>query len=142
MAAAGRTRIALAALAVVVGAAPAVGLAIADDVALSRDADLEVVLPRDGAEVRPGFVLSWSPGRHRGSFAVVVDAALPRPGERVTPGPAVLVTSETALRLDLGPRVGGSPSARRHHEIVVVPLDDDGRRLGESIAVVHVRGRS
>lgn len=139
---AGRARTGLVGLAVVAGSAPAVGLALADGVQLTRDPGLTVLLPRDGAEVGAGFVLSWDPGAHRGGFAVVVDSSLPAPGRAVEPGPSVLLTSSTALRMELGARVGGSPSARHHHAIVVVPVDADGRRVGEDVAVVHVRGGS
>ena len=44
--------------------------------------------------------------------------------------------------LTLGPASKGSPSSRRFHTVSVVPLDSDGRRIGEDVATVHLRGRS
>lgn len=105
---------------------------------LKRDRALRVLTPQDGALVGADFLLSWQAG-HPSRFAVVVDAALPSPGSRVQAGKNVLTLEGTALRLTLGPRSGGSPSARRHHVVVVVPLDEDGRRIGEQAAVVRVR---
>lgn len=107
---------------------------------LTRDRALRVLTPQDGSDVGADFLLSWSAGRPS-RFAVVIDAALPAPGALVKPGENVLTLDGTALRLTLGPRSGGSPSARRHHEVVVVPLDQDGRRIGEQTAVVRVRTR-
>ena len=113
------------------------------DTALRRDRGFAVVTPRDGAEVGAGFLVSWAPGSDPapGGYAVVVDEALPAPGHRLEPGPRTLLLTGTALRLHLGPASSGSPSARRFHTVQVVRLDDAGRRLGEDVAVVHVRTR-
>lgn len=108
--------------------------------ALRRDTVFEVLSPVDGAQVTADFELVWRPGLHTGSFAVVVDGAPPAAGERAVPGPAAVLTDGTRLALTLMPRTGGSPSARHWHEIVIVPVDDEGRRVGEQQAIVHVRG--
>lgn len=105
---------------------------------LTRDAAFRVLTPRDGQHVGTSFLLTWTSPRMQ-PFAVVVDGAVPPPGAAVTAGRTVLTLDGNALRLTLGPHVGGSPSARRSHVVVVVPLDAAGRRLGEQTAVVHVR---
>lgn len=125
----------LLAAALVVGAG---GMALSSDGALVRDEGFRVLTPRDGARVGHGFLLSWT-GSADGRYAVVVDAAVPAPGRPVTAGDHVLTVTGPALRLSLGDRHQGSPSARDHHELVVVRLDDQGRRAGEATAVVRVR---
>ena len=114
------------------------GMALTADLAFVRDGGLRVVAPQDGARVGEGFLLRWT-GEDQGRYAVVVDAAVPRPGEVATPGDHVVLVTGTSVRLTLGPRHTGSPSARHHHDVVVVPLDAQGRRDGEAAAVVRVR---
>ena len=128
------------AAAVVAGTGAAAATTTAD---LRRDRGFAVVSPRDGAEVEPGFVLTWAPGSQAapGGYAVVVDKSLPAPGDPVESGPRALLLRGTSLRLSLGPASTGSPSARRFHTVQVVRLDAGGRRLGEDIALVHVRTR-
>ena len=139
---AARLPVTLGAIAVVV-AAGAVAAGAAGSVSLQRDRDFTVTAPVDGASVGPGFLLSWAAGRHApaGGFAVVVDEALPRPGEPARPGDHTMLLKDTALRLTLGPATTGSPSARNTHVVQVIRLDSAGRRLGEDVAVVHVRSR-
>lgn len=139
-----RTRDRLVPLAVAVAVVAGTGVAAATSGGdLRRDRGFAVVSPRDGAEVGPGFVLTWAPGSQAapGGYAVVVDEALPVPGEPVKSGPRALLLAGTSLRLSLGPATTGSPSARRVHTVQVVRLDAAGRRLGEDVALVHVRTR-
>lgn len=118
------------------------GVAVASpDVDLVRNRAFEVVSPADGDRVGEDFLLSWT-GSPTGTYAVVVDARVPGPGQLVTPGDHVLTLTGQALRLTLGPLTGGSPSARHQHTVVVVPLDSAGRRRGEQVALVHVRDAS
>jgi hypothetical protein len=63
-------------------------------------------------------------------------------GDVVPPAKTVVTVPGEAVRLTLGRRSGGSPSARDQHVLAVVPLDAAGRRVGEQVAVVHVRSRS
>ena len=122
--------------------AGAAGMVVAEGVpALTESPKVRVLTPSSGAEVGEQFLLSWT-GSGFPSYAVVVDQALPRPGASARPGRNVVVVEANAVRLTLGPRSGGSPSARRHHTVVVVPLDEDGRRVGEQAAVVQVRSRA
>jgi hypothetical protein len=137
--AAARARRALPLLLLVV-AGTAVAAVAGPDVPLSDDASFAVTAPADGAAVGDGFRLAWtSAGTDR--YAVVVDDAVPAPGSRVEAGERVLLLTGTSLRLTLGDATTGSPSARAAHSITVVPLDAAGRRSGEDVAVVHVRGR-
>jgi hypothetical protein len=96
--------------------------------------------------------------RDAGFFGVFVDRDVPRPGtavpglvERATcqpapaclgdhplPDPRVRVTTSTSVVLstleDTRPR--GRPSAADHHEVTIVLLDGQGRRIGESAFTV------
>lgn len=121
--------------------AAAVTAASADAGALTADREFRVLTPADGDLVGDGFAVSWTPADGAASYAVVVDGRLARPGSVVRPGPTTLLLEERALSLTLGPREGGSPSARRFHTVSVLPLDEDGRRIGEQVALVHVRTR-
>ena len=114
--------------------------ATADHPQLTHDRGLAMLAPRDGARVGDGFLLAWSPGRHSSQrFAVLVDTQPPAPGAAAVPGPSTLIVLGTAVRMTLGPRHGGSPSARHWHQIVVVPVDANDYRIGEHATVVHVR---
>ena len=115
--------------------------ASADPEVLTADREHRVLTPADGELVGDGFRLAWTPAEGAASYAVVVDGRLPRPGSVVRAGSTTLLLEQTALTLTLGPRHGGSPSARRFHAVSVVPLDGDGRRIGERVALVHVRTR-
>lgn len=107
-------------------------------VSLRSDGAFAVVSPSDGATVGKDFLLSWTTaGTAR--YAVVVDHQVPRIGALVPAGKHVITVAERSVRLTLGPLKGGSPSAREHHRLVVVPVDAAGRRVGERTAVVHVR---
>ena len=108
--------------------------------ALTERAPIRVLTPVSGATVEGQFLLSWT-GQPFPSYAVVVDHHLPPPGAEVRAGKNVVLVEATAVQLTLGPKSGGSPSARNHHTVVVVPLDADGRRIGEQTAVVQLRTR-
>jgi hypothetical protein len=109
---------------------------------MTQQGAVRILSPKSGADVGPGFLLSWT-GESFPAYAVVVDRAVPAPGAVVAPSGSVLVVKDaTALRLTLGPRSDGSPSARRQHTVVVVPLDAAGHRVGEQSAVVSVRSRA
>lgn len=128
------------ALAVVMLAGTGLAAVTADRPQLTRDGSLVTLAPADGARVKDGFLLAWSAGAHKSMrFAVLIDHPAPRPSYGVQPGPNTLIVTGTAVRLTLGPREGGSPSARHWHEIVIVPLDANDYRVGEDAAVVHVR---
>lgn len=125
-------------LAALLVAATGVAAVLGPDVPLTRDRSFVVTAPSDGAEVGDGFVLSWS-GTGAPQYAVVVDVTPPAVGRSVVAGERVLVLSGTSLRLSLGDAHSGSPSARRHHRLTVVPLDAAGRRVSEAVATVSVR---
>ena len=106
---------------------------------LTRDTAFTVTAPLDGTRVSGPVTVAWTAARGASSYAVVVDRPLPHPGGRVSPGPQVLVLTGRQLSLELGAARSGSPSARTANTVSVLPLDSDGRRAGEDVAVVHVR---
>lgn len=126
-------------LLVVAPALLATALWITQDPQLTVDRSFRVTSP----EARPtsGRVidLAWTASRGAVSYAVVVDQAPPPPGAVVRPGPRVLTLTGRTLRLELGPATSGSPSARDVHQLVVLPLDGEGRRTGEDVASLRVR---
>jgi hypothetical protein len=83
--------------------------------------------------------LAWTAAPGAASYAVVVDQAPPRPGSLVRPGPRILTLAGRSLRVELGPASTGSPSARTVHQVAILPLDGDGRRMGEDVAWLRVR---
>ena len=106
---------------------------------LTRSASFRVTSPADGTAGATAIAWTAAPGASR--YAVVVDAALPAPGARPEESARVLVVEGRAAQLSLGPARTGSPSVRDWHTVLVVPLDGAGRRLGEDVAVVHLKDR-
>ena len=128
------------ALAVAIVAGTGLAALAADRPHLTQASGFRVIAPRDGAKVGSGFLLAWNPGTHTSMrFAISVDSTPPRPGYAAIPGPATMLVQGSAVRLSLGARSGGSPSARHWHEIVIVPIDANNYRQGEAALVVHVR---
>lgn len=115
---------------------------VAQGVPLTRERGFTVLSPVDGAAIADAFLLRWSAWGSRTSYAVVVDAAIPRPGALVTASDRVLTVQGTSVQLSLGRAASGSPAARAFHTVTVLALDDAGRRVGSSAAVVHVRNAS
>jgi hypothetical protein len=109
---------------------------------LRRDRDFTVSTPRDGAAIGSDALFTWAPTRGATTYAVVVDAGLPAQGQVVSPSERVMTVSGTSVRLTLGRARTGSPSSRGFHTVTVLPLDEQGRRLGRDAAVVHVRNAS
>lgn len=135
------------------------------DLAFVRDERVDIVRPRDRAEVSLPVRLEWrTSDLGRGNFfAAFVDRAPIAPGESLavladdtcerTPGCPdlaylrerdVYVTDRRSLRLDTLPQTGSGTrtGARDRHEATIVVLDRDGRRVGESAYTVEfsVRG--
>lgn len=109
---------------------------------LTRDAGFVVRQPSDGADVQERARVSWTAARGAARYALVVDAAPPAPGRAAVAGPHVLLVEGREAWLALGPATKGSPSSRGFHTVTVVPLDASGRRIGEDVATVHLRGRT
>lgn len=118
-----------------------------------EDDRVQIVSPRDREEVDLPVEVRWSAtGLPGARFAVFVDAAPMGPGRDLrsiadlecqrTPGCPdanwmrlrnVFVTQDAAVRIETIPRpLGGASRDREPHELVVVLLGPDGRRLGES----------
>lgn len=120
------------------------------------DERVEILEPRDRASVRLPLEVRWraegiEPG---GSFGVFVDRAPQPPGETFRwiarddngcvaslgcpdqtylADRGVFATSETTFRIELLPRTVAEEQQRREfHELTIVLLDADGRRVGES----------
>lgn len=111
------------------------------DQTLTRDRGFGIRVPGDGARIESGTLFSWTSQQNSSTYAVLVDATIPRPGAFVAPTDRILTVTGTSVRLTLGRAKTGSPSARGFHTVTVLPLDGQGRRLGSSAAVVHVRER-
>lgn len=118
----------------------ACGVLIGTRPALTADTGFRVIAPTDGTRVADTVTLAWTPARGAASYVVVVDAPLPSPGAIVHAGPQAITLTGRSLTLALGPARTGSPSARTFHTLRVVPVGVDGRRTGETVAVVHVHG--
>ncbi len=106
--------------------------------ALTTDTGFRVTAPLDGARVSGPVTLAWTSAAGASSYAVVVDTAPPVPGAAVHPGTQVVTLDGKTVRLVLGHARSGSASARRFHTVRVIPVDGEGRRRGEDVAVVHV----
>ena len=128
--------------------------------AFVEDTRIDIVRPKDRSEVRLPVTLRWTVedfavGAGRGSFAVLVDRAPPRPGKTLAwlfrgdvgcKGAAaarcgapefladrsIFTTTDTSLTLNRVPRLAGNESQRQLHEATLVLLDGAGRRVGES----------
>lgn len=125
-----------------IGAAPvaAAALLLSPHAPLTRAAGFEVTSPADGADEARQTVVRWSAAPGAVRYAVVVDDAPPAPGAAAAPGERLVVVDGREVSVSLGAATSGSPSSRGFHTVVVVPLDGSGRRLGEDVAVVHLRG--
>lgn len=124
--------------------------------AFKVDERLEIVAPTYREQISLPLVVDWSmdagPSQDEGFFAVVVDGAPPPPGQGLDwlargdddcqrrPGcpdadwfrsRGIFATRDTRLIIDrLPPR--REPSGRRDlHEVTIVLLDGQGRRIGE-----------
>ena len=130
------------------------------DLAFVRDDRVEIMRPRDRADVSLPVRLEWrtrdlTPDSY---FAAFVDRAPIKPGETLavladdvcerTPGCPdlgylrdryVFVTDQRWLRLDTLPQRSSSArtGARDLHEATIIVLDADGRRVGESAYTVE-----
>lgn len=119
---------------------------------------VEIVSPRNRADVRLPVRLSWRDSTGGTFYAAFVDRAPIRPGQsldvladedcrRVPRCPDlqylrdryVFVTDGRSVVLDAVPQKTGTQraSARHRHEATIVPLDARGRRVGESAYTVE-----
>ena len=129
-----------------------------------KDERVRIRSPRPNSEVRVPFDVRWTVEDFDvagGHFGVFVDRAPPRPGRtlasladgdavcKVTPGcpdatylasHRAFTTTDTAFRIEQLPELTRD-RRREGHEVTVVLLDGEGRRIGESAFRVefHVR---
>ena len=137
-----------------------------------QDKRVDIVRPRDRAEVRLPITVAWtvkdfSVGPGEGSFAVLIDREPPRPGKTLpwlfrgndsckgVEGKAlcattefleqrnVFQTTETSFTVRQVNKLTGNEKRRQFHEVIVVLLDAQGRRVGEGAwsVQVDVKGR-
>jgi hypothetical protein len=131
-----------------------------NDLSFVQDDRVDIVAPKERAEVALPVQIRWTVedfavGPGQGSFGVLVDREPPRPGKTLLSlfsnseecrgqggaqncsGPDFLATrgafqtTETAVTIDRLPDTGDD-GRREFHEVTVVLLDEDGRRVGES----------
>ena len=124
------------------------------------DERVDITRPGDRDEARLPVTVEWTVkdfavGPGRGSFGVFLDREPPRSGKtlpwlfrgedscRGATGAELCATadflasrrayrtSDTHLTFEQIPRLSGSDRRRQFHEVTVVLLDDDGRRMGE-----------
>ncbi len=112
---------------------------------LFRQSDrVQIATPANHATVREPVTVAWdvkefAPPRD-GSFAVFVDRDPMPAGESLGYFAAkdrdgIHVLAATSLRLDqLSRRAGVDPAEQDHHDVTVVLLDQQGRRIGEYAA--------
>lgn len=150
-----RLTLLLAALAVTASACSAHGLAF------RRDERVDIVSPRDRSKVALPVTVRWTThdldiGNGRAAFAVLIDRSPPAPGKTLEslikdpgcraqegcPDAAYLAernifrTTDTSHVIE---RIGGlaSDGQRERHEVTVIVLAPDGRRLGEQAYAVE-----
>jgi len=118
-----------------------------------QDDRIDITQPAGGATISLPFDLTWSSKGFHGTYAVFFDRPPMRPGRTllslVPPqdscrtDPAcptadwlssrqVHVTRRTALHVDQLPELRSSNRAADRHEVTIVLLDEDGRRMGEA----------
>lgn len=127
-----------------------------NDLAFVRDERVDIVAPKERAKTSLPVTIRWTAKRlPAGSFGVIVDQAPPRPGKTLAqlfsgsdfckgPGGKELcasdaflnergayVTKKTSLRLARLPEKSDD-GRREFHEVTIILLDVQGRRVGES----------
>ena len=99
---------------------------------------MRFVSPAGGSFHGLPLELRWTARREAVSYAVFVDRAPVRVGERI-PEAGIDVLAATGPDARLVRLAGAAASETRDHHLVVVTVDGRGRRLGETAAVVDVR---
>lgn len=107
---------------------------------------LEVTFPPDRAFVDLPLRIDWDYDRDDAdAFAVFVDKTPPRPGATIDEAfepddrGGIHVTNTSTILLEEIARKGGPERERDRHEISIIALDAEGRRLEEVVATIEVR---
>jgi hypothetical protein len=124
--------------------------------AFAQDDRIEIEAPGDNETVSLPFEVRWSARDYDGRFVVLFDRTPMRPGRHLRSlVPAgdpclarsscpdeewlaerhVFVTSDTRITVEDLPEERTNNRAKDRHEMTIVLLDDDGKRLGESVFV-------
>lgn len=113
-----------------------------DQLLFKQDHRIVIDSPRPYSHVRQPLTLSWTarnfvPGAD-GTYAIFVDTDPISPGASikdltVAERRAVYVQDSTTLDLSrtLKPKAVADPLEKNHHDITVILIDRDGRRIGE-----------
>jgi hypothetical protein len=120
-----------------------------------QDKRVDITTPRERSKVALPVTVAWTAKDVHGSFAVLVDQAPPRPGKTLPwlfrgmdscrgetgrqlcatqaflAGRNVFRTTDTHFSVDHVNRFTGNDRRRQFHEVTVVLLDAQGRRVGE-----------
>lgn len=129
----------------------AVGSCSVKGLSFVQDDRVEILAPDSDADVAVPLTVTWSVRDFDGTFGVLVDRSPPPPGESLSwyvrndddceliedcPNPAYLAergiysTSDTTITIDRITSKGGQRDDI--HEVTIILLDADGRRIGES----------
>jgi hypothetical protein len=120
-----------------------------------QDDRVDIVRPDDRAKVDLPVRIDWTVKDFTGSFGVLVDQAPPRAGKtlawlfrgsdtcRGVEGKRLCATDEflsqrnafhttdTEFTIEQVPQLTGNDRRREFHEVTVILLDEDGKRVGE-----------
>jgi hypothetical protein len=121
--------------------------------AFVQDNRISIATPRTNQEVKLPFDVTWSAKNYAGSYGVFIDGSPMRPGQSLLslvpsddpcrndaqcPDPTwlaqhdVYVTKDPTVTVKLLADKRGKSSGRDTHQLTIVLLDEQGRRLGES----------
>jgi hypothetical protein len=158
----------LRAVALTLAACLALGACGSSGLVFTQDSTLDVLSPAPRAKVHLPVEIRWrttggAAGANGPYFAVFLDRAPVRPGQSLravaddtcnrTPGcpdaaylrdREVFVTKGTSVTVDAVPKhTGQRTGANDEHEAVIIPVDAQGRRIGEVAHTVQftVKGR-
>lgn len=102
--------------------------------AFTTDEGFTVTAPGHDVGATAPVDVTWSDSSGR-RWAVYVDRTPPGPGARAVEGDRVLIADEPSVELPfLDDHTTAPPGQAHRHEVVVVRLDDSGRRDGEAFA--------
>ena len=119
----------------------------ADGLSFRNNRALQITAPLDGELVSEPLLVEWSmkprPSSVKG-YLVFVDRAPQPPGKtiehfKIDNRSNIYDATESSVEIPaLEQKTDGPSSRRNQHRIVVIPLDGQGRRIGENSAHVEI----
>ena len=130
--------------------------------AFKQDRRVDIVAPHERSKVTLPVDIAWTAKNVTEGFAVLVDQAPPRPGRtlgsifsgadtcRGKEGRQlceqsnflsqrnVFRTTANQFRIEQVPRLQGNDKKRQFHEVTLILVDSNGRRVGESAWSVQI----